>query len=350
MNKNKLGLILMLLLIIIAVGFLVTDKKSTIFGDDSNFALKDTASIVKVFMADKNGKSVLFEREEKSWSLNEDLKAHAKNMDMLLKTLKNLEVKYPVSQKANDNVIKLLAGNAVKVEVYQNDYRIHIGQLKLFSYVNLARVYFVGGATQDNQGTYMLMEGGDRPYVVTMPGFRGFVAARFTTEEKDWMSHEIFKIPYSRIEEVVVESPEFPNRSYHIRKLDKGYEIMSTGNRQILPSYDTVALFTFLDSFKNINFESLMDNIPETKVDSIINSQPVFLIQVKETGGKMHEIKTYRMHSGPHQEEIYGYKPEYDLDRMYGWHNNQMVMIQYYVFDKITRPIEFFYPHQQNNK
>ena len=50
------------------------------------------------------------------------------------------------------------------------------------------------------------------------------------------------------------------------------------------------------------------------------------------------------------QEEIYGFEPEYDLDRMYGWQNGQMLMIQYYVFDKITRPIDFFYPPQQLNE
>jgi len=340
----------MVLLVAIAIGFLMTEKKSTILGNDSQFSVKDTANIVKVFMADKNNKSVLLERGAKGWTLNGDLKAHEQNIDMLLQTLKSLEVKYPVPQKAHDNIVKIMAGNSVKIEVYKNDYRIHIGQLKLFPYVDLARVFFVGNATQDNQGTYMFMENAKRPYVVSIPGFRGFVAARFTTEPKDWLSHEIFSVPYSRIEEVVVESPEQPNKSYHIRKLTSGYEIMSLSNRQILPVFDTVALFTFLDAFNNINYESLLDDMPETKIDSILQSEPVYIIKIKETGGKMHEIKTFRMYSRYDQEEIYGFKPEYDLDRMYGWHNNQMLMIQYFVFDKITRPIDFFYPHQANNE
>lgn len=350
MSKNKWVLIIMVLLVIIALGFVLTEKKSTIFGSDSEFSVKDTANIVKVFMADNNGKSVLFERGDQGWILNGEYKAHKQNMSMLLKTLKSLEVKYPVPQKAHDNIVKLMAGNSIKVEVYKNDYRIHIGQLKLFSYVDLARVFYVGNATQDNQGTYMLMENAERPYVVTIPGFRGFVAARFTTEPKDWLSHEIFSVPYSRIEEIIVETPDQPNKSYQIRKLEEGYEIMSLSNRQILPVFDTVALFTFLDAFKNINYESLLDDMPESKIDSILHSEPVHIIQLKETNGQMHEIKTFRMYSRYDQEEIYGFQPEYDLDRMYGWHNNQMLMIQYFVFDKITRPIEFFYPHQANNE
>ncbi len=347
MNKNKIVLVIMVVLITIALSFVLTEKNSTLFGSNSNFAVRDTANIVKIYMADKNNQSVLFERGEKGWILNGTGVAHKKNVEMLLNTLKSLDVKYPVPEKAHDNVIKVMAGNSIKVEVYKNDYRIHLGQLKLFPYVNKARTYFVGGATQDNQGTYMLMEGAERAFVVTMPGFRGFVAARFTTNPKDWLSHEIFRIPYNRIAEVKIESPVQTNKNYQIRKLEEGYEIMSLDNRQILGSYDTVALYTFLDAFKNINYESLLDDMPEKKVDSILNSEPVYVISVKETNGEEHQVKTYRMYSRYDQEEIYGFKPEYDLDRMYAWDNHQMMMIQYFVFDKITRPVDFFYPPQQ---
>lgn len=347
MNKNRVVLIIMVVLITIALSFVLTERNSTILGSDSSFAVKDTANIVKVYMADKNNRSILFERTDNGWTLNAKAKAHEKNMEMLLTTLKNLEVKYPVPQKAHDNIVKIMAANSVKVEVYKNDYRIKIGQLKLLPYVNNASTFYVGNATQDNQGTYMLMEGAERPFVVTIPGFRGFVAARFTTNPKDWLSHEIFRIPYKRIQEIRVESADYPNKNYQIRKLEEGYEIMSLKNRQVLGAYDTVALYTFLDAFKNINYESILDDMPEKKVDSILNAQPVFKISVKETNGEEHEIATYRMYSRYDQEEIYGYKPEYDLDRMYGWHNEQMLMIQYFVFDKITRPVEFFYPPQQ---
>jgi hypothetical protein len=347
MNKNKIVLVIMVVLVTIALSFVLTEKNSTLFGSNSDFAVKDTANIVKIYMADKNNKSVLFERGEKGWTLNGDGIAHKKNVDMLLTTIKSLEVKYPVPQKAHDNVIKVMAGNSVKVEVYKNDYRIELGQLKLFPYVNKAKTYYVGAATQDNQGTYMLMEGAERAFVVTIPGFRGFVAARFTTNPKDWLSHEIFRIPYHRIAEVKIESTEQANKNYQIRKLEEGYEIMSLSNRQILGSYDTVALYTFLDAFKDINYESLLDDMPQTKVDSILNAEPVFVISVKETNGEEHQIKTYKMYSRYDQEEIYGFKPEYDLDRMYAWNNNQMMMIQYFVFDKITRPVDFFYPPQQ---
>lgn len=349
MKKNKLVLITMLVLIVIALSFVLTDKNSTLFGNESNFAVRDTANIVKIYMADKNERSILFERTDDGWTLNGKNKAHKMNMEMLLSTLKRLEVKFPVSQKAHNNVITIMAGNSIKVEVYKNDHYINIGSFHLFPYVNKTKVFYVGNATQDNQGTVMLLEGAERPYVVTLPGFRGFVAARFTTNTKDWMSHEVFKIPYNRIAEVSVESPEHPSKSYQIRKMEKGYEIMSLVNRQILSVYDTVALYTFLDAFKNINYESLLDDMEETKIDSIIHSQPVFIIKVKETNGEEHEIKTFKM-KGLHEQDLHGFESEYDYDRMYGWQNNQMLMIQYYSFDKITRPIEFFYLHQGRNE
>lgn len=350
MNKNKLVLILVIALIAIAMTFVLTDKKSTIWRNEAQFKVKDTASIVKIYMADKNNQSVLFEKTDKGWILNGNQKAHKENVEMLLKTIKSLEVKYPVPQKAHDNILKNMASNSIKVEIYQDDYRINIGNLHLFPYINQSQVFYVGGATQDNQGTYMLMEGASRAYVVTIPGFRGFVAARFTTAPKDWLSHEIFKISYKNIAEIKVETPEQPDKSFQIRKLETGYEIMALQSRQILPVYDTVALFTFLDSFKNVNYESLLDDLPETKVDSILNSTPVHIIHIVETNGKTHELKTFRMHSRYEQEEIYGFETEYDLDRMYAWFEGQMLMVQYFTFDKITRPVDFFYPPQQKNE
>jgi hypothetical protein len=347
MRKNKLFLLITALLITLALYLVLTEKNTSLFSSDSEFAVKDTANIVQIFMADKNNNSLLFERKENFWIIGGEGKVHEKNIEMLLTTLKNLEVKYPVPLKAHDNIVKVMAASSIKVEVYKNDYRIRLGSLRLFPFVNKAKTFYVGAVTQDNQGTYMLLEGADRPFVVTMPGFRGFVAARFTTNPQDWLSHEIFRIPYKNIQEVSVESSKEKNKNYRIRKLDSGYEIMSLNNRQILQSYDTVALYTFLDAFKNINYESLLDAMPEEKVDSILKSEPVYTISLKEVNGQEHKIKTYLMFSRYDQEEKYGFRPEYDLDRMYAWHNDKMLMIQYFVFDKITRPVEFFYPQQQ---
>ena len=336
-----------MILAALAVVLVVSDKNSTLWAKDSEFAVRDTANIVKIYMVDKNNRSVLFERQEKGWLLNGHLKAHQKNKDMLLRTIKSLDVKYPVSQKSYNNVIKIMSGSSVKVEIYKNEYYIHIGQLKLFKYVNKSRVFYVGAATADNMGTYMLMEGSDRPYVVTMPGFRGFVSARFTTNEVDWESHAIFRIPYDNIQEVSVERTDSPERSFSIRKLTEGYEIMSTYNRQIIPVYDTVALYTFLDGFKNVNFEALIYDMTQHKIDSILKSTPVHIISLTETNGEKHELKTFKMSTGPNQEALYGFEPEYDMDRMYAWHGGRMLMVQYFTFDKITRPIDFFYPHQR---
>jgi len=347
MNKNKIGFIIVILLVATALAFVLTDKNSTLWSKDSLFSVKDTANIVKIYMVDKNNQSVMFDRTEKGWILNGKERAHKENVIMLLKTIKSLSVKYPVSQKSHNNVVKVMAGSSVKVEIYKNDHYINIGGIHLFPYVSKARVFYVGAATQDNMGSYMLMEGADRPYVVSMPGFRGFVSARFTTNPKDWQSHAIFRIPYKNIAEIKVEKVENPSQSFQIRKLDEGYEIMSLKYRQIVPVYDTVALYTFLDSFKNVNFEALIDDMPQQKIDSLLSSTPVHILNITETNGEKHELKTYKMLAGIHQEEIYGFEPEYDLDRMYAWYEGRMVMVQYFTFDKITRPIEYFYPHQQ---
>lgn len=347
MTKNTKRLILVITLLVVSVVFILSEKNTTLWGKDSQFSVRDTANIVKIYMADKNNREVLLERKDNTWVLNDSLKAHPVTISMLLKTINGLRIKYPVPQKAHNNVVKMMSGGAKKVEIYKNDFRVKIGSLKLFPYLNKVRVFYVGDATPDNMGSYMLIEGEDRPYVVTIPGFRGFVSARFTTNPEDWMSHAIFRIPYNNIQQVRIERPQEPAKSVQIRKLKEGYEIMALQNRQILPAYDTVALYTFLDAFKNINYESLLSGLPQQKIDSLLKTPVIHIIEVTETNGTQYKLSTFKMATSQNQEDIYGFEPEYDLDRLYAWHKGQMLLIQYFTFDKITPPAEYFYPRKR---
>ncbi|HEX7414964.1 MAG TPA: hypothetical protein VF411_13050, partial [Bacteroidia bacterium] len=59
MRKNKLTIILLLLLVAVAVFILLKNKRKTLTGNDADFAVPDTASIDKLFIANKRGASAL---------------------------------------------------------------------------------------------------------------------------------------------------------------------------------------------------------------------------------------------------------------------------------------------------
>ena len=141
MKKTNL---LLLIVIVILVGVSIAiyfvrnyDSQSTL----RDFAVEDTASITKIFLANKQGSAVTLEREENRWTVNKQYTARRDFVNNLLTTIKKIEVSSPVSSAKLERVMKDLAVQGIKVEIYQG--------------TECVKVYYVGGVTEENNGAYM---------------------------------------------------------------------------------------------------------------------------------------------------------------------------------------------------
>ena len=70
--------------------------------------------------------------------------------------------------------------------------------------------------------------------------------------------------------------------------------------------------------------------------DSIFNSQPFHIITINDVKNNTTTLQSF--HKKPEKEEylqIDGKKQEYDVDRMYAKFKDDLLLIQFYVFDKI---------------
>ncbi|NTV83891.1 MAG: hypothetical protein HGA23_06265, partial [Bacteroidales bacterium] len=68
MRKNRITLIIVLILLLAAAGLIITNSYTTLKKDVSDFSVQDTASITKIFLADKNNNEVTLERSpEGGW-------------------------------------------------------------------------------------------------------------------------------------------------------------------------------------------------------------------------------------------------------------------------------------------
>lgn len=312
----------------------------------NEFALDDTSNVTRIFIADKNNNSVeLTRRPDGKWMVNDKYPAQKISVDLLLKTMLNIEVQQPVPRAAHNNIIKEMAVNAVKVEIYQHVYRIELGGIRWFPREKLTKVYYVGGATQSNMGCYMLMEGANEPFVVYLPGFRGFVSPRYSPIEKYWRDYNVFRSSIPEISSVKVEIPETPDQSFEVEKADKNrFRLLTFGSRQEIPDYDTLKLLNFLSGFRNLNFEALLNDMDQLRKDSILNSRPFIIISLTDTSGKTRIIRTFHKAGPAGQTDPEGHPLPYDLDRLYASVNEgrDFTMIQYFTFDKVLRPKQFF--------
>jgi len=348
MKKNRITLLILVVLVLVALVLLLTRSDKTFNRELSGFAVDDSATVTRIFMADKNNNSVLLSRTpEGTWLVNEKYPASKHNMDMLLGTMLNLAIKEPVAQAAHNTVIRDLAVASVKVEIYQRVYRINLfDRIHWFPHEKLTRVYYVGGATQSNRGTYMLMDGSSKPFVVFLPGLRGFVSPRFQPIEKYWRDYSVFKLEIPAIRSVQVEIPGRENESYTVTNNgNRSVSMFTFPENQPVNGYDTLAVMNFLSGFRNLNVEAIITEMEQTKRDSILASKPFLIMAVTDTSGQVHTVKTFFKPSAG-ETDMDGNPIPYDLDRLYALVNNgeDFVIIQYFAFDKVLRPRSFFLP------
>ena len=346
-RNNRITIIITAILVVIA-GVLIWNNRylSTIQGESSDFQVWDTASVTKIYLADRRERESLLERHTDGWTLNGTYKAHSKQVNYLLTTLYKIRIKMPVSVASHDNIVKQLASQSTKVEVYQMVPRINLfDKVKLFYHEKRTKVFYVGDATMDSSGTFMLKEGANKAYIVYIPSFRGFITTRFTANPDDWRDHAVFNENMADIQSVEVDFNEDPQGSFRIDNIGKHqYKLTRLADNMELP-YDTLKVINFMSSFNDLRFEALFTNtLPQERIDSITGSPFVHYVVVTDKDGKKQDMKTFRKLVLNGVNDMGGDYGDIDRDRMYALIDggNDFVLIQNYVFDKVLHDVRYF--------
>jgi len=330
MKKIALPVVILVVLVSASIYIYNNSTKGTIKSELSNFAVKDTASITKIFLADKAGNTVLLERLSQSgWRVNEKYPVRKEAIDNLLSTIKRITVKTPVSQAAFENVVRNLSIENTKIEIYTGD-------------KEPSKVYFVGGNNRAHSGTYMLMENSSRPFLMHIEGFHGFLQPRYFINENDWRQNIVFSYAYEEIATIKVEFPSDPSNSYLI--VDQGnntFSLKSLATGEQLADFDTLAVMQYVASYKKIPFEGFEETKAKEYKDSIVHTTPMQIYEVTNRAGEAKQIKTFiKPMKG---EDLQGNEVDYDLDRLYGLlDNGDLVIIQYGIFDRLSIPLDTF--------
>jgi len=331
MKRNQIVLILIVVLGALAVFFVVRNKPSTIKKELRDFAIEDTASIDRIFMVEKDLDQVTLtrDRENNRWVVNGKYTARPEAIDILLKTLKRIRVKSPVSKAAFDNAVTMLATRNTKVEV--------------FSGKKLIKTLYVGGPTQDQMGTFMMLEGSSAPFVVHIPGFVGYLSTRFFTTEREWRSQILFQSDFQGLAQVEVINNEEPDQSFQIQKSTEGTLSLKRLSDQTSPSaLDTAAVNYYLSSYEKIPMEFFIEGMSPQLLDSLKSATPMRVVRVADHKGQQLEVQLHRRYANG-KLDTDGNPLVFDDERMYGLVNrSEWMVVQYYVFGKMFRDYRDF--------
>lgn len=332
--KKRTTLFSLILLVILAgaaVYFSQNQTYSTFEGDDQEFAVKDTQNITKIFLADKNENQITLERNSAgSWVVNKNYEARQSGVTMLLETLKELKVYAPVSKSRYETVLKKIAQSGIKVEIYKGSNQP-------------TKTLYVGSSNMDHTGNYMLVDGAQKPYVVHIEGFHGYLTPRFITREADWRTKNIWNYSFGEIAEIEISHPGEPEKNFAVKKTSPGVYKLFDGKDSPVNRYDTASVLSYVALFKDINFESFEVTKTKAQHDSIAAQTPMTIYKVTDSNGKVRKVETHKKIMKDKFDPETGDPIEVDRDRMYGVIDDDLVVIvQYYVFDPLTAELGEF--------
>jgi len=276
-------IIIILLSILVILG--VKNNKTHTRLDKQNFSISDTLSINQIILENRNLEKITLKRiaQHNYWSLNDSLIANKYSIDLILKTIKEMRVKQPIARAALNNIIKRMAIQNTKVDVFCNG--------------KLEKTYYISGETPDQLGTFMMLKNAIEPYIMHIPGFNGYLSSRFSCKENLWRSKKIFNIR------------QIDNVQYRIPKSEKNQYILIP-NQKINKIYCE----SFLNQNQILNFHD------------IINREAFLEIKIIKKTGKHDVLKCIR--KKPVNKLKYK-EHKYDRERFYAFINNQLMLVQY---------------------
>jgi hypothetical protein len=328
-----------LIILIVAIGiflFLKRDKVSTLQIAETDFAVEDVNKIDKIFIRSRfqNDAALLTKNNKGVWFINDKYEADGAKVGVLLSAIKDVKVKYPVGNDFWDEVVRQLSSTGMKVELYN-------GSKKL-------KTYYVGGPTPDHMGTFYWMEDAERPYVVHIEGFQGYLSPRFFVTERDWRSKVLFSYEPKEIEWVKVEWVQEPTASFRIE---------NTNNEPILQNIDGKAikqvndnkLRSYLNHFDKLAHEGFPQNKRAPEIDSIYNQGNSFVtLTLKPKNKEEQKLQIFykELTRGSYQQlDLEGVQIPFDVDSYYAFFNNnagELLQIQDFVFGKVLKKVADF--------
>lgn len=312
------------------------DTYRTSMSAATEFEIEDTSRVGKIVIADRAGRVISIARsEEGPWMLNDEYPARQDAVDVILGTFVNIYVQRPVDKAAQENVNRVMAAGSKKVDIYDRKGK-------------LIKTWYVGHATMDNKGTYMLLEtprGGraKEPYIMDMKGFIGILNTRFFTDLNEWRSVVIARYPDLNINEIEVEYPAAPDSSFRIA-YGGGNDISlyPFGSNQSVSRFDTSIVKDYMLNFKSMSFENYRSGLSPAQEDSVRATVPYQIIHITDPQ-RAYTIRLWPMADVHTPEDAREFHP--DPERVYAAvDDGEMALAQRYVWDKFRAPIQVFDP------
>jgi len=281
--------------------------------EDTNFAIENTDEISKIIMRDKAENKIELRLEGKDWIINNKYKVFDQQIDYTLQVMKDIRVDKSVSETKMDFVIKNIATTGVKVEIYNQSEKI--------------KSYYIGGNTSDHKGTYMIMEGSETAYILTIPNrLPGILNPKYGLEgiyvnANTWREPITISIDKKEIKSIKVVDLSNSESSFTLYKKDK--QLYDYNNNKVIASSQKTE--TFINNFRQLKCGPYK---PKLNASDFILIKKIYIQQ--ETS--IDSLTIYDITALQNTTKEYNAS----VENLYAkWNNSDLVIIQKNIFNKV---------------
>jgi hypothetical protein len=323
MNK----LIIRYFLIFIAVGALLLFlfRGRTPFGKgNSSFAIDPEVEITRIdlFQGDKK---LSLEKSGESWRINKKDLVRKNAVLFILRTMREMKIKSPVSVEIFDNEIVKKKIDPVRVNVYEKR--------------KMVKSFFVYKTGSNIYGNIMKIKASSKPFIVYIPGYEDNIGTHFIVNELFWKPYVVFNLLPSQIDYVKLEYFNDTTSSFIINYNKKVFSLSDF--RKDISGWDTLKVKRFLTYFTSIPFEIWAFDLPENEKKIIESGLPLFRISVKQSLGKEIILTVWGKWNLTDGDK------KIDSDRVWAKTNlrDEIFIMRYFDLDPVLKKRAYFYTH-----
>ncbi|MBT1705669.1 DUF4340 domain-containing protein [Chryseosolibacter indicus] len=268
-RNKRLFISLVVLAVITASVFYLTQQEATSFVDNNIFKVSDTEQIDRVVLDSKNGR-VELSYVNSRWIVNKQYPADGNMIKVLFATLQQVNVKRPVSAKQADSISRKIRGEGVHVLLYEGETQ--------------RKSFYAGGNNVKTQA-FFTTEVGNEAYLVNIPGYRVYVSGIFELNSDGYRDKYVFNFNWQNFKSLEADFPANPADNFKV-EFERNFFTIK-GETKV----DTAKLNTFLDNVSLLTVDEYRSN--NTIADSLAGLKPVMTLTIEDIATRKYLLKLY---------------------------------------------------------
>lgn len=321
MNKIVISGVFFFIIIVLLLLILFTGRSP--FGkSNSSFGSEPKEEITRIEFSE-NGKKLTLQKKGEAWLVNGKTEARKSGVLFIVRILKEIKIKSPVSSEFFESEITRKKINPVRVMVYEKS--------------RLLKSFYVYKTRSNIYGNVMKIKASSKPFIVYVPGYDGDIGSGFSVSELFWQSYTVFNLLPSEIASVYLENLSDTASSFSISQKDHHYFLSGTSGN--LNGWDSSLVIRYISYFAYVPFESWDFEIDEGAKKLIEAQLPLYRVTVHTTSGRKKILTLWRKNSMRNGDNAV------DSDRLYGKTDeiDAFFVMRYFDIDPLIKKRSYFF-------